>query len=211
MSHSFAYIHLRCQENGPCVSGQINYHIGQNNRSRNSDGLFLEWYYENNTLTVRNDGFGFYPCFVFTNHSEIIVSTSPLAIIAQGGDGRLDPEAFAVFAWLGFFIDNETPFAHIRHLPPGSTLVWHNGQTTLQSDGPYMPEPCERSPQEATDGLIELTRASVARCIQEIDDDIMLPLSGGRDSRHILFELIRQGVRPRACVTVGDDATGSDG
>jgi hypothetical protein len=50
------------------------------------------------------------------------------------------------------------------------------------------------------DGFIELFAQSVKRR-KPSRESVALPLSGGRDSRHILFELLRQGHRPRWTVT----------
>ncbi|MFV2064489.1 MAG: hypothetical protein ACC726_13415, partial [Chloroflexota bacterium] len=41
--------------------------------------------------------------------------------------------------------------------------------------------------------------------IPDAEADYIMPLSGGRDSRHILLELLRQGHRPRLCVTAEHD------
>src|SRR5690606_25556479 len=47
----------------------------------------------------------------------------------------------------------------------------------------------------------ELFRAAVARCLP-VEGRLCVPLSGGRDSRHILLALHALGVRPHACVTL---------
>jgi hypothetical protein len=60
--------------------------------------------------------------------------------------------------------------------------------------------PLSRS--RAIDEYIELFRAAVKRRIVD-SARIRLPLSGGRDSRHILLELIALGSRPVCCYTVG--------
>ena len=42
---------------------------------------------------------------------------------------------------------------------------------------------------------------AIARRVSD-DDEFVVPISGGRDSRHILLELARQQRKPRLCVTV---------
>jgi asparagine synthetase B (glutamine-hydrolysing) len=50
------------------------------------------------------------------------------------------------------------------------------------------------------EGYVELFRAAIARRLPD-HDDFAVPLSGGRDSRHILLELCAQGRPPRFCIT----------
>jgi asparagine synthetase B (glutamine-hydrolysing) len=52
----------------------------------------------------------------------------------------------------------------------------------------------------AIDRYIELFRASIRKRIVK-DAPIRLPLSGGRDSRHILLELVAAGATPECCYT----------
>jgi asparagine synthetase B (glutamine-hydrolysing) len=53
---------------------------------------------------------------------------------------------------------------------------------------------------DAIDELIARFRAAIGRRLPE--SAFQMPLSGGRDSRHILFALAEAGVAPDACVTV---------
>jgi len=55
--------------------------------------------------------------------------------------------------------------------------------------------------QDAIDGYIYYFRKSIERRIPH-DTNLVLPLTGGRDSRHILFELMDHDVRPSTCVTL---------
>jgi asparagine synthetase B (glutamine-hydrolysing) len=56
------------------------------------------------------------------------------------------------------------------------------------------------SREETIDGYIALFRQAVRRRLPA-DGNFAVPLSGGRDSRHILFELVAAGSRPRFCIT----------
>ncbi|MFU1476988.1 hypothetical protein ACM25N_04500 [Roseovarius sp. C7] len=49
--------------------------------------------------------------------------------------------------------------------------------------------------------MITLFGRAMRRVLAQCDGPIVLPLSGGRDSRHILLEMLHQGRRPDACVT----------
>ncbi|MBN2269368.1 MAG: hypothetical protein JXN61_02070 [Sedimentisphaerales bacterium] len=56
------------------------------------------------------------------------------------------------------------------------------------------------SRQNAMDEYIERFRYAISRRLPGPERSL-IPLSGGRDSRHILFELLRAGVKPDRCLT----------
>lgn len=53
----------------------------------------------------------------------------------------------------------------------------------------------------AIDGIIETVRVAVTEATPSGSAGWVMPVSGGRGSRHLLLELIRQGHVPAACVT----------
>jgi len=56
------------------------------------------------------------------------------------------------------------------------------------------------SRSQAVDAFVDTFRAAVQRRLPSVP--FQMPLSGGRDSRHILCELVDAGCRPTACVTI---------
>ncbi|EDY52402.1 MoeH5 [Streptomyces clavuligerus] len=113
---------------------------------------------------------------------------------------ELAHDSLAVFVRLGFFLAEDTCFAQIRALPPAATLTWTAaGGTRLTSGWRPPPGPAAMDRERAVDGFVELFREAVARRLPE--QPYVLPLSGGRDSRHILLELHRQGASPRLCLS----------
>jgi hypothetical protein len=62
---------------------------------------------------------------------------------------------------------------------------------------------------EAIETYAQMFRAAIARRLPR-SGDFALPLSGGRDSRHILFELCAAGCRPRYCVTTSKYGAGTN-
>jgi asparagine synthetase B (glutamine-hydrolysing) len=102
-----------------CFSG---HKIG--GRGQNSDGIYAEWSWDGNRLTVRNDRYGFYPLYYSLQDNEISVSQSIFRLLAEGASPEIDQTAIAVFLRLGYFIGEDTPFRYIRALPPDATLEW---------------------------------------------------------------------------------------
>jgi hypothetical protein len=174
--------------------------LGHRLRSAGADdGVFAEWRWDGDTLTVVNDRYGMQPLFYTVEPDAIRVSPSIPALIAAGAPADFDAEALSVFLRIGFFVGDDTPFARIRAMPPDARLVWRRGDLGI-SGGPRLRAAAAIGRESALDGYIELFRRAIRRRIPG-GDDFAVPLSGGRDSRHILLELCEQGARPRFCVT----------
>lgn len=161
-------------------------------------GVYAGWRWDGRELVAWNDPLGFYPLFYAVDNAGVWLSPSPLAMVRQGASPTLDPDALGVFARLGFFLGNDTPFAAIRSLPPGGRLRWAAAAPTVHGGETIVPARDIRR-EQAIDGLIELFRAAVAR--QAPCGPSTVSLSGGRDSRHILLELHARGTPPALCVT----------
>ncbi|WP_317205405.1 asparagine synthetase B family protein [Janthinobacterium sp.] len=165
-----------------------------------ADGIFAQWSWDGARLTAGNDRYGFYPLYYYCRDGEIAISPSIARLIEAGAGTGFDAAALAVYLRLGFFIGEDTPYAQIRALPPDATLSW-DGTLRLASGGraPGRPQGALSRPA-AIGRYAELFRLAIERRPPR-DPHFIVPLSGGRDSRHILFELLRQGHRPQACVT----------
>lgn len=175
-----------------------------------SSDVFAEWRWDGAALTVVNDRWGFQPIFYVASRDRIAVSPSIHVLLRLGAPVDLDEEALAVFLRLSHFLGTDTPFRAIRALPRDARLIWRPGA------GPHVsvesrPQLAERlSRQSAIDGYAELFRQAVWRRLPLDGDRVIVPLSGGRDSRLILFELVRAGCRPQETVTIHHYPPASD-
>ena len=96
------------------------------------DGIFGEWRWDGEALTVSTDRYGFQPLFWRGDERSISVSPSLLALVPAGaGPAELDYEALAVFARLGFYLNEDTPFRGISAMPPGGRLEWRAGKLSV--------------------------------------------------------------------------------
>lgn len=171
-----------------------------NGQGQGSDGIFAEWSWDGDRLRVRNDRYGFYPAFYSRQDNEICVSHSIVRLLAEGASPEIDETSIAVFLRLGYFLGEDTPFRHIRALPPDATLEWKDG--LLAVSGRYaFRKPQHPARDAAVDHFVSLFQEAIRRRLPP-NDDFAVPLSGGRDSRHILLELCDQGYRPKVCATV---------
>jgi hypothetical protein len=170
------------------------------------DGAFAEWTWDGSTLTVRNDRYGLQPLFYWCQAGELGISPSLPRLLLEGAPTELDEPALSVFIRTGYFVGEDTPFRAIRALPPNATLTWSLGRLTLSGGYPSV-EPrtllgtAATGRDEAIDAYIPLLRDAVRRRLP-LAHDLVMPLSGGRDSRHLLFEIVAADARPSECLTV---------
>lgn len=162
-----------------------------------SDGVFAGWRWDGRALDVEHDRYGLYPLFYYSRGAEFAVAPSIVTLLREGAAPDLDPAALAVFLQLGFFIDDETPFKHIRAVPPAVRFAW-DGKLYLRPHRD-LGDRQDISRDEALRTYAELFRDAVRRRMP--NGPVVIPLSGGRDSRHILLELCEAGVRPEFCIT----------
>jgi asparagine synthetase B (glutamine-hydrolysing) len=163
------------------------------------DGVFAGWSWDGAVLRAYNDRYGFRPLYYFRRGEEIALSTSILRLLAEGAPAEPNYSGLAVYLRLGCFLAEETPFREIHALPPNVSFEWKNG--TLSVAGGLRPaKPQQLSRSAAVDAYIQLFREAIRRR-EPPAEDFAVPLSGGRDSRHILFALCEAGYRPKFCVT----------
>lgn len=165
-------------------------------------GVWAKWEYSENQLKAENDRFGYYPLFYLADSGKFIISNSILKLIAEGADSCLDKAAISVFCRCGFFLGESTPFEKIKVLRPNAQLIWRDGVLNL-SGGIQFVKSQQLNTDQAVDGYIEYFRKAIGK-IASKGEEFVLPLSGGCDSRQILFELMRLGLRPSECITCGE-------
>jgi hypothetical protein len=165
------------------------------------DGTFARWSWNAPTLTAATDRFGVQPLFYAADQNAIRISPSIAELLNSGAAPDLDDAALAVFLRVGFFVGGDTPFRHIRALPPGGSLEWNDGRLEIGS-GWTTPTPSDVSRGEAIDRFADLFTHSIDRRLNATVGPVVVPLSGGHDSRHILLALCAAGFPPECCVTV---------
>jgi len=164
-------------------------------------GNWVEWRWDGQALLVTSDAFGAYPLFYAATDDMVAVSASIERVLAAGVSRTLDLDALSGFLAMGYYVDSDTPFRDIRRLPQGGTLAWRPGLIEVSGGPrPFRAHPISRA--SVVEGIIDGVRAAVGRTISShLPGGYLMPLSGGRDSRHLLLELVRQGHPPSRCVT----------
>ena len=125
-------LHLRYGAGKVTHSGDVSAFVGHRVGPRDSSlGLYGSWQWDGDTLRAEVDPLGFFSLFVYQNGTEIALSPSILQLLALGADPEPDRVALAVFHRIGSFLGEDTPFRHIKVLPPGGKLVWREGVATV--------------------------------------------------------------------------------
>jgi hypothetical protein len=171
------------------------------------DGVFASWIWDGERLTVATDRYGFCPLFYYCRGNEFGISSNLVRLLQEGAPLDVDREAVAAFLHLGFFIGNQTPFLHIKAVPPNHSFTWDG--TLHVEEVRHVGSHLTISRSEAIEKYAQMFRAAIARRLPR-SSDFALPLSGGRDSRHILFELCEAGYRPQYCVTANKYGAGDN-
>ena len=172
---------------------------GRGDRAQD-DGIWAGWHWDGQRLRIESCRFGLYPLFVLQRAGELCVSNRLSGIVEACGSGlALDDDAIAVFLRIGFMLGDATPYRDIRSFPAGSVGYWDGAGLRIDTQQPCSPACDHSSDAERLDRYAALFAASMAR--RGGDAATVLPLSGGRDSRHVLFELCASGRPPQQCIT----------
>lgn len=187
------------------VEGTASRRLGQVNLPRQlqtGQEVFAEWTWDGVEVVVRNCRFGFFPLFYYATADEFGVSSSIERLIKCGAPTELDEAAVATFLRVGWLVGNDTVFRSIRLVPPNGEVRWRGGRPVV-SGGHFFPRTQYLARSSAIEGFGELFRQAVRRRASP-EVPTVVTLSGGRDSRHILLELISMGCAPAACFTTHD-------
>lgn len=165
-----------------------------------TDGIYAGWNWDGQRLLAENDRYGVQPLFYCHHDGKLMLSPSVIQLIALGAPAELDDAAMATFARLGFFLAEDTPFRAIRALPPNAMFEFADGRLTVRGKLTIVP-PQSMTEAQAVEGYLDRFRGSIRRR-PPTSDHFATPLSGGRDSRHILLELCAQNHAPQQAITI---------
>ena len=160
--------------------------------------IYARWEWKEGKLRVQTCFSGVVPLYYSLTANRLVISTS-LSVVVKCIDRRnLDEDALSVFLRLGYFISDSTPFQFIKVFGPSTNFTFPCGQ--LPATRYKLPIRREISMSDARQRYIELFHQSMASRLP-VDERFAMPITGGRDSRHILLELLRLNRRPEVLYT----------
>jgi len=182
---------------------KLGHRIKNKNKNIADDGVFVDWLWNGNKLTITNDRYGMFPLYYAYFNESLYISPSITQILKADISRELDYPALSIHFRLGYMIGNDTPFKHIRRMPANCTITWSDGTLDIKEN---IISDCFLNNQhlsynDAIDGYIHHFQNAIGKRLPD-DEHFEIPLSGGRDSRNILFELLKQGYKPNRCVTL---------
>jgi asparagine synthetase B (glutamine-hydrolysing) len=198
----FPFFKVRRDGDNFIIAGQVQGSFGTPTKfSTGVGGIFANWEWEDNELTAEVDPYGIFSLFYCQTKDGVMLSTSPLQLISIGAPPDIDRVALASFHLVGWYFNEDTAFKNVKVLPPNGRLTWRDGKLTV-TGRPKIKNYINIDKDSAVKEYERLFSSAVSSCWKAAATEPMIvPLSGGRDSRHILLESIRQGYRPEHCVT----------
>ena len=170
------------------------YEEGRLDKLKNFNGSFAAAIYDNTEekLTVVNDRYGLIKLFYYHDEDRFCFAPKIRPLLKSGTKKSLRKDAIVDFFLFGYLLGDKTFFGHIHQLPPASILeVSKNGmKLTKYWDYEYDEEYDARPQEELIEELGALWQRAVERRIKK-DKTIIIPLSGGLDSRAILAAALR--------------------
>ncbi len=159
-------------------------------------------------LLLARDRLGKKPLFYAHRGTRLLFGSEIKAILAADPDlAEPDPHALIPYLRYGFVPEPGTMFRHIRKLPAGHWLTYHDDNVTL---APYWRlsfgdgDADDRDPRRLRDELDALLEEAVRiRLMSEVPLGVFL--SGGLDSSTIVAYAHKAGIRPLKTFTIGFD------
>ncbi len=165
------------------------------------DGSFNVAIFDNTSkeLLICNDRFGHRQLYYFEDDSVFLFATEAKAFLAYDAfDRTVDLECAADMFNYGYPLGEKTLFAKAKILLGGHTLKVGNGRTALSTYWDYQyQEGNDRSLDEMVEEVDAIFRPLIKKRIGNAEN-IVIPLSGGLDSRFILAHTIMAGHNPWA-------------
>lgn len=157
------------------------------------------WDTRRRRLVLARDRFGIKPLYTAQTPAGFAFSSEIAPLLALGADDTVDRQAIADYLTLGYVPGEDTAFAAIERLEPGTALVWQNGAVTRERWWALEP------PDDGLD--LEQTLRESVRLHLRSDVPLAVLLSGGIDSS-LLALLARDelGEAPKTFTVGFDDA-----
>ncbi|TVQ72335.1 MAG: asparagine synthase [Balneolaceae bacterium] len=150
------------------------------------------------------------PLFYAVDGNNVRISTTPGAVAASMDDPQPDPLLAAEYLVLGYITGNETLMRHIRQVEPGTLVEISGGRndqpvrTTVHRYMNYAHTYRDATREQFTRELDDVVTQTMEKAVRYADGrPVILPLSGGYDSRLIALSLARLNYPEVHCISYG--------
>ena len=172
------------------------------------NGCWAAIIYHENTKEIQlvSDRYRSVPLFYAVKEDAVIVSDNSHSIEAIVQDTEIDATSELQFLLSGFVTGDKTLFKDIHQVEPGTSISITNGKDELNTQY-FTFFPALKAPEKVTD--LETELKSIIYKIKDRlkaackDKRVFVPLSGGNDSRLIMWMLSESGIKDVICYTYG--------
>ena len=163
---------------------------------------FALWDAQRRLLFIARDPMGIKPLYYYQSDRYFIFSSEVRTLLGTGLVPRvIDPAGLINYLTFGSLYDPNTLVEGVRALPPGHSLTWKDGRTTMaeywglvDADGPAPSSPAETRIESEEQVVAMLDECVRMQLVSDVPVGVFL--SGGIDSSSLVGILNRSGVRP---------------
>jgi hypothetical protein len=146
------------------------------------DGAFVRWAMSGKRFELHSDRLGLFPLYYY-QQGRYLTITSSLALLAERYTLETDTEAVGLFLRLGFYLGDDTAFKNVKRSAGKLRVVLDENEFVIDCSRPKFKASAQsytlqHYQQLFTDALAKLTGCQLP---------LYVPLTGGKDSRHILL------------------------
>lgn len=146
-----------------------------------------------NELLYESDWLGSDPCY----YNEVTgLAGRSINDVIDFANLEFDPEGLGAYLGTGFSVFQHTPVQHVRFLPPSSRL-WRDEEGCLSVEEVPLDLDARLAGHGTADEALDLLRSRVRSAEQAAEGDIVIPRSGGYDSR-LLNLMVAEPARVRS-------------
>ena len=137
-------------------------------------------------LTIVTDVLGIRPMFTSVPGAPFVFGSSVWALVDAGLiTPTVDYDAVSAWVAYGFNCTDGSLFSGIRRVPPGAALVVEDGRMTTTSYATWAIGARPQSVEQAAEDIHDIVSSDVRTLLCE-EPSVVVPLSGGYDSRYLL-------------------------
>ena len=137
-------------------------------------------------VTMVTDVLGIRPLFTCRRPDGLVFGSSIWAMCDAGlVEPSIDYDAVSAWVAYGFNCTNGSLFGGVRRAPPGAAVVVETGRTTTVTYAACAIGTRPRTVEQAADDIHDIVSSDVETLLSE-EPGVVVPLSGGYDSRYLL-------------------------
>ncbi|MDP4528130.1 hypothetical protein Q3O59_03680 [Alkalimonas delamerensis] len=146
------------------------------------DGAFVRWSLKQGRFELSADRLGLYPLYYVEMDAQLVISNS-LALLAERFPLETDAEAVGLFLRLGFYLGSDTAFLGVKRAEGQLRVQLDDTGLTIESRRPEL----KRMSQPFSAARYQQLFAGALAKLRGAQLPLYVPLTGGKDSRHILL------------------------